>query len=141
MIRHAPLERILRHVTLKNSRQHGLQLEVFANNDQLMQFSKYFALLNYIYLFQHKHLSLTVYVLTILASLRSHEHFVHIIIRNESITTRRPSSICTSSIFNAEENSAVQVSITLSSSFSSERHFVFLNCFCYITKKTCISLL
>ena len=49
--------------------------------------------------------------------------FFHIVIRNENITTRRPSSICTSSIFNAEENSAVQVSITLSSSFSSERHF------------------
>ena len=33
LIRHAPLERILRHVTLKNSRQHRLLLEVFANND------------------------------------------------------------------------------------------------------------
>ena len=62
--------------------------------------------------------------------------FFHIVIRNENITTRRPSSICTSSIFNAEENSAVQVSITLSSSFSSERQlFVFFKTN-YKTKKS-----
>ena len=74
-----------------------------------------FPLLKYIIIFQHKQLTLTDFVLTILASLSTHEHFVPIILRNESITTRSPSSICTSSSLNAEDDRALQVSITLCS--------------------------
>ena len=71
-----------------------------------------FPLLKYNIIVQHKQLPLTVFVLTILASLSTHEHFVPIILRNESIKTLSPSSICTSSSLNAEYDRALQVSIT-----------------------------
>ena len=76
-----------------------------------------FPLLKYIIIFQHKQLPLTVFVLTILASLSTRKHFVPIILRNESIKTLTPSSICTSSSLNAEYDRALHVSITLFSHF------------------------
>ena len=41
LFRHAPLETNPRHATRTSSRQHGLQLDVFADGDQRMAFSKY----------------------------------------------------------------------------------------------------
>ena len=46
LFRHAPLDKIPRHATRTSSRQHGLQLDVFADDDQRIAFSKY--LLNFI---------------------------------------------------------------------------------------------
>ena len=40
LFRHAPLERLPRHATRSSSRQHGLQLDVFADGDQRMAFSR-----------------------------------------------------------------------------------------------------
>ena len=40
LFRHAPLDKIPRHATRTSSRQHGLQLDVFADDDQRMAFSK-----------------------------------------------------------------------------------------------------
>ena len=40
LFRRAPLEGLPRHATRRSSRQHGLQLEVFADGDQRMAFSR-----------------------------------------------------------------------------------------------------